>query len=205
MRNMFEAWKLTLLLVTGLLIMVAVAMLLAASPVEASRHIIRWTARCSLLLFLAAFTASSLVQLVPATITRWLSRNRRYLALAFAASHTIHLIGIVALASQDKVLFWQLTNYGTMMSGGLAYVFIFAMALTSFDRTAAMLGERLWRRMHSAGAWYIWISFVVTFGKRFAMDIAYLPAMIMIFLALLIRVVARLHRSRIQTALVSGS
>ena len=190
MKNALEGWKLTLLLVGGLLIMTAVALALEATPVEASRLVIRWTARCSVALFLAAFTASSLVRLVPIRITHWLSRNRRYLGLAFAASHTIHLMAIILLATQDQVLFWQLTNYGTLVSGGLAYVFIFAMAATSFDRTAAMLGSRLWRLLHGAGAWYIWTSFVVTFGKRFVMDTAYLPAMVLIFLALAIKLLA---------------
>lgn len=201
MKSLGEGWKFTLLLIGALLIMVAVAMALSANSIEAARLIIRWTARCSLVLFLAAFTASSWVTLAPGGVTDWFMRNRRYLGLAFAASHTIHLIAIFSLAAQDQMLFWQLTNVATIMSGGLAYLFLFAMTATSFDSTAALLGPRWWRLLHSVGAWYIWMSFVFTFGKRFVMDVDYLLAMLLIIFALVVRALARLRRQRQQSAL----
>ena len=34
---------------------------------------------------------------------------------------------------------------GTLVSGGIAYAFIVAMAATSFDRTAAWVGPAAWR------------------------------------------------------------
>lgn len=194
MKNMTEGWSLTLLTSALLLAMAAALLAIGVDLIDGTRLVIRWTARTSVLLFLAAFTASALLRLAPGGYTRWQARNRRYLGLSFAVSHTIHLAAILALASQDQMLFWQLTNYGTLVSGGLAYAFIFAMALTSFDRTAAMIGPRAWRWLHSAGAWYIWMSFVFTFGKRAVMNVDYLPAMVLIFAALGIRILARIHR-----------
>lgn len=194
MRSLIEGWNLTLLATALLLAMTAALFATGVDGIEGTRLVIRWTARTSVLLFLSAFTASALFRLAPGHYTRWQVRNRRYIGLSFAVSHTIHLGAILALASQDQVLFWQLTNYGTLISGGLAYGFIFAMALTSFNRTAAMLGPRAWRWLHSAGAWYIWMSFVFTFGKRAVMNIDYLPAMVLIFVALGIRILARLRR-----------
>lgn len=194
MKNMTEGWSLTLLTSALLLAMAAALLAIGVDLIDGTRLVIRWTARTSVLLFLAAFTASALLRLAPGSYTRWQARNRRYLGLSFAVSHTIHLAAIVALASQDQMLFWQLTNYGTLVSGGLAYAFIFAMALTSFDRTAAMIGQRAWRWLHSAGAWYIWMSFAFTFGKRAVMNVDYLPAMALIFAALGIRILARIRR-----------
>ena len=41
-----------------------------------------------------------------------------------------------------------------------------AMALTSFDRTAAAIGARAWRRLHLVGGYYLLFQFMVSFGKR---------------------------------------
>lgn len=41
-----------------------------------------------------------------------------------------------------------------------------AMALTSFDRTAAAVGARAWRRPHLVGGYYLLFQFMVSFGKR---------------------------------------
>lgn len=194
MKSVIEGWSLTLLASALLLAMAVVSLAIGADWIEGTRLVIRWTARTSVLLFLAAFTASASLRLAPGRYTRWQARNRRYLGLSFAVSHTIHLAAIVALVSQDQILFWQLTNYATLVSGGLAYVFIFAMALTSFDLAATMIGPAAWRLLHTAGAWYLWMSFVFTFGKRAVTNVDYLPVMVLIFAALAIRILARVRR-----------
>src|SRR4051812_35990758 len=98
---------------------------------------LRATARTSLVLFVMAFTAGALAELLPSQATRWQRRNRRYLGVSFAVSHFIHLGVILALASVDQALFWKLTNISTIVLAGSAYLFIAAMAATSFDHTAA--------------------------------------------------------------------
>ena len=142
---------------------------------EGIRLAIRATARTSLVLFVMAFTAGALVELIPSEATRWQRRNRRYLGVSFAVSHFIHLTVIAALAVVDQSLFWKLTNIGTIVLAGSAYLFIAAMAATSFDRTAAWLGPRKWRVLHLVGSWYIWISFAVAIGKRVPLDRFYWP------------------------------
>src|SRR5262249_40921223 len=121
------------------------------------RLVIRATARTSVMLFVLAFTARAMVALLPNESTRWPRRHRRHLGVSFAVSHFIHLAAIVSLAVVDKVLFWKLTNLGTIVLAGAAYLFIAAMTATSFDRTAAWLGPRKWRLLHLIGGWYIWI------------------------------------------------
>ena len=101
--------------------------------VEGIRLAIRATARTSLVLFVLAFTASALAELLPSEATRWQRRNRRYLGVSFAVSHFIHLGVILVLASVDQSLFWKLTNISTIVLAGSAYFFIAAMAATSFD------------------------------------------------------------------------
>ena len=111
--------------------------------------------------------------LLPTPFTAWQLRNRRYLGLSFAASHLIHAAAIVLLLRWDAALFWTLTNAVNIGTGGLAYAVILAMAATSFDRTAAWLGPRRWRVLHRLGVWYIWVSFLVAFGKRIPENGAY--------------------------------
>lgn len=181
------------------LLMAAMVLFLAAGAgwdIEGVRLAIRATARTSLILFVLAFTASALVELAPSEATRWQRRNRRYLGFSFAVSHFIHLAAIVILAMLDRDLFWKLTNIGTILLAGTAYLFIAAMAATSFDRTAAWLGPRNWRRLHLVGGWYIWISFAVAVGKRVPLDSFYWPMAAMLLAAAALRLVALGRRSR---------
>jgi DMSO/TMAO reductase YedYZ heme-binding membrane subunit len=50
--------------------------------------------------------------------------------------------------------------------GLIAYVFIAALAATSFDRSAAWLGRRGFRALHTLGSFYIWLSFLTAFLTR---------------------------------------
>jgi sulfoxide reductase heme-binding subunit YedZ len=124
------------------------------------RASVRATARASLLLFLAAFTASSLRRLCPNALTAWLLRNRRYLGVSFATSHTVHGIAIVALSG----ITGSTTGVEVVIVGGIGYLFIAAMTVTSFDRTAAVLGRDRWRRLHVTGAYYLWLVFTFQYA-----------------------------------------
>ncbi len=168
---------------------------------EGIRLAIRATARTSLVLFVMAFTASALADLLPSEATRWQRRNRRYLGVSFAVSHFIHLGVILALASVDQALFWKLTNISTIVLAGSAYLFIAAMAATSFDRTAAWLGPRKWRLLHLVGGWYIWISFAVAVGKRVPLDRFYWPMAALVLAAAIVRLLAMSRRNRRQAAI----
>jgi DMSO/TMAO reductase YedYZ heme-binding membrane subunit len=169
--------------------------------VEGIRVAIRATARTSLLLFVMAFTASALAELLPGEATRWQHRNRRYLGVSFAVSHFIHLGAILTLASVDQALFWKLTNISTIVLAGSAYLFIAAMAATSFDRTAAWLGPRKWLLLHLVGGWYIWISFAIAVGKRVPLDRFYWPMAALVLAAAIVRLIAMFRRGRRQAAI----
>jgi sulfoxide reductase heme-binding subunit YedZ len=171
--------------------------------VEGIRLVIRATARTSLVLFSLAFTASALAQLAPSAVTRWQRRNRRYLGVSFAVSHGIHLLALIALARSNPELFWKLTNVANIALAGTGYLFIFAMAVTSFDRTAAWLGLRKWRLLHLIGGWYIWISFATAVGKRVPLDPFYYPLAALVIAAGVVRLVA-IYRRRRKTAALSG-
>jgi len=163
------------------------------------RVIIRATARTSLFLFLLAFSASSLRRLWQHPATAWLLRNRRYLGVSFAVSHFLHLGAIATLAKRwPHPFIEQSTEPLVVFGGGLAYVLIAAMVATSFDRSAAWLGPRRWRILHTVGNYYALIIFANSYVGRALVEPAYLPALLGIVLALGLRVVVYLRRRQLQ-------
>jgi methionine sulfoxide reductase heme-binding subunit len=95
------------------------------------------------------------------------------------------------LARRDPVLFDALTTPLSFIFGGLGYVFIVAMLVTSFDTSARAIGPRAWMRLHTAGIWFLWIMFAFNFGKRVPGHPGYLIAVVIALIALLIRIKGR--------------
>ncbi len=165
-QNWFEAWRLFAVLT---LILIVLAIWIAGMrqfEVDGVRMVIRFTARTSLLFFCLAFSAAALARLWPNAWTRWQRRNRRQLGVTFAASHGIHAVAVVCFAMMAPADFVAATSATTYIFGGIGYAFITAMTATSFDRTAAAIGPRAWRILHLAGGYYLWLQFMVSFGKR---------------------------------------
>ncbi len=189
----------TLLSVTAALLatVVAHAVLLHGAGEEATRLVIRQTARISLLLFAASFSASSLLLLRPAPITRWMMRNRRYLGLGFALSHFVHLAAILTLARLDSSFE---VDTVTKIFGGGAYVIIAAMAATSFDGAVRLLGTRNWQRLHRFGSYYLLVLFANSYLPRAAESPTYLPAAVIIVGVVALRAIAA-RRPKVRTAL----
>ncbi len=136
--------------------MTAAILALAGPGEEGIRMVVRATARTSVVLFGLAFAASSLRRVWPSALTRWLLANRRYLGVSFATSHAAHLLALFALADWSLATFAAKGDWAGLVLGGLGYLFVAAMAATSFDRTAAWLGPRRWQRLHTIGGWYLW-------------------------------------------------
>jgi len=186
----FEGWAVTGWASVALASMVAL-ILLALGYSEASvRVVARSTAQTSAGLFLAAFTASSLVRYRPAPSTRWLLRNRRYLGVSFAVSHFVHLAALILLGVHFPEPFVSELNLVTILGGGLAYAFVASMALTSSDRAQAWLGMKRWRGLHVVGSYYIWIIFLQSYLSRAWNEPSYIPVTILFGIAPLLRVTA---------------
>ncbi|EYR81245.1 hypothetical protein SHLA_37c000240 [Shinella sp. DD12] len=161
---------------------------------------IRLTARTSLLLFLLAFCASSLDFLWPSAATRWIKANRRSFGLAFAFSHLLHAVAIVALSQFNPVLFDELTAPAAFVAGGTAYFVIILMTLTSFDRVSEIVGARIRGIIHSGGIWFLLLSFVINFGRRAVMTPEmYWPYMALLAAAIVVRIAAHVLRRTART------
>jgi sulfoxide reductase heme-binding subunit YedZ len=158
--------------------------------VESIRAVIRLTAQMSLLLFCIAFSASALARLWPHAATQFLLTCRRQFGLAFAFSHGVHALALVTFARMSPLQFREATDVSMFIFGGLAYLFILAMAVTSFDQTAAWLGPRRWRLLHLLGAYDIWITFLAAEGKRAVHSVHYWPYVALLLIALALRLSA---------------
>ncbi len=189
-----EGWRIVGLSALIIGIMLAVIWLIYGVDEIAMRLAIRATARTSCILFLCAFVASSLRRLWPNIFTQWLLKNRRYFGLSMAVSHTYHAIAWSGL--------WFATNGaspGFDPLGILGYVFLFLMTVTSFERSAAWIGQRAWKILHNAGIHYFWLAFTFEFStKIFKSMLLYLPLTMLLVGAIILRLVS----PRIQRKLV---
>ncbi|MBO9696081.1 MAG: hypothetical protein J7499_07765 [Sphingopyxis sp.] len=140
---------------------VAAGLLAGADAAGRAGLAARWTARAGLPLFLVAFLASTLVRRWPGPATRALLRRRRQWGLGFALAHTIHLVAL----GINVTVFAPGRSWQSLLGGGLAYVLIYLMALTSTDRWQRRLG-RWWGRLHRFGIHYIWFIFTASYAGR---------------------------------------
>lgn len=202
--QVLNGWPLVGVAAAVILASAGVAIAITPDSGEAAARVVRLTARTSVALFLAAFTAAALWRLWPNAWTRWQRQNRRYLGVSFAVSHGVHLAAIFWLQHVRPVEFAQSVNAITWIGGGLAYVFIAAMTATSFDRTAQLIGPRAWKILHTTGSHYIWLIFANSYiGRALAMP-EYIPAAALVLLALGLRIAAHVARPRPAQPAVAG-
>lgn len=188
-----QGWKLTFSLSAALIGLTVLQLLVWGGDEPGIRVVVRSTARTSLVLFGLAFAASSLHVLSRGAATRWILANRRYLGVSYAASHALHALALLALA-RASAEFASSVDTLTLVGGGLAYAFTFAMAVTSNDASVAALGRRRWRLLHLVGGWYIWIIFAQSYLPRALQDPAYGPGAALVLAVAGLRLAVRLRR-----------
>ncbi|MCV7365000.1 ferric reductase-like transmembrane domain-containing protein [Mycolicibacterium neworleansense] len=160
---------------------------------------IRITARTSAILFLLAFTASSLYQLWPNDTTKWIRRNRRYLGVGFAGSHFVHagfIVTTIVLNTQRfETRVVDPTPHGVFVLDFIAYGFIIAMTITSFDRVSKRMQYSTWKRLHLTGSYVIWFTFFIAYWRRgVTYTEFYGPFLMIVVAALIIRFIAKARR-----------
>jgi len=124
--------------------------------------VLRSLGRLSCVIFLLIVVIRPLQELIASPFTRRLLRNRRYVGIALASSMTVHLGFIVwrwAFVRGENI---DLVSY---LTGGVFYTTLYLMLITSFNKPAASLGLRNWRKLHRTGFWLLAIFFAFTFRK----------------------------------------
>lgn len=144
--------------------------------------IIRVTARTSLVFFSLAYLAQAAHTLWPGPRTLWLRQHRRQWGWLLVVSHTIHAIGIAAYMQMEPALFVQRTSMLTIVGGGAAFVWLWLMGATSFDRSAGWLGRKAWAHLHTWGSHYLWLNFMVANAKRVPRDSVYWAPVVLLLM-----------------------
>ncbi|MEN3747021.1 ferric reductase-like transmembrane domain-containing protein [Sphingomonas sp. HF-S3] len=146
----------------GAVLICGVAALLPWSFEERLSLATRLTSRWAAFWFLVAFTARPMSLLIGGP-WREILRQRRCIGLGFAAIHTIHAGCFLWLTAATDLT----RSLSTWIGGGIAYLLIWAMAITSNDASMRALG-RNWKRLHLIGGWWVWAVFVFSYSGRIA-------------------------------------
>ncbi|MEZ4918595.1 MAG: hypothetical protein R2792_05760 [Saprospiraceae bacterium] len=164
----------TILITSGVVLLLAgIQCYLNGWEEEAFRVIIRWTARTSALLFALAFGASGFQYFFKNKLSNWLLAYRAHVGLAFGTVHTFHLISLLWLQYALHPVF-TLAKTSSLLGGGLAYLFMYLMMLTTFPRFKNTLSPRNWKLLHTIGGYWIWLIFFRSYFKNvFFRDQAY--------------------------------
>ena len=153
---------------------------------QGMRMAIRATGRTSTLLFTTAFVASSLRQVWNTSLSRWMLKNRRYIGLSMAVSHTYHAVALVGL--------WFVTNGAAPKIeplGTLGYVLLIVLTVTSFKFPAKLLGKRGWKIVHKTAMHYLWLGLLFEYGLKLSKsNFIALPFVILLILAMILRFAA---------------
>ena len=118
---------------------------------------IQASVRCAVPWLFLAFAASSVQILWPGPLGLWLSRNRKFLGLCFAA----------AMAWQGFFILWMVLIYGDFyiddvyvmrdaIEGVVGYLFLTAMTLTSFMPVRKHMTPKSWKLLHKSGIYFLW-------------------------------------------------
>lgn len=134
----------------------------AADPIQQWQLWARYTARISFPVFILIYAARPLYQQFSWLFAEWLVRNRRYLGLAFAFLHGIHLIALVGYTQ----IHGEPIGWVTLIGGSLGYVFALLLAATSNNLAMSRLGSKVWKRLHLVGVHYLAFAFFQTYLGR---------------------------------------
>lgn len=128
---------------------------------EGAKLAARWTSRVGAPIFLITYLASTFLRLSKIGLTKALMQYRRQWGLAFAWTHSVHLVALtyyLTIAGMPP-------DAATIVGGGLAYFMIYVMALTSNNWFMRKLGKN-WKRIHTFGIHYIWFIYLLTYSGR---------------------------------------
>lgn len=181
--------SLIVILVISIILIAAIALSLEFTE-ERLRILIRWSAKISVSIFSLAFASSSLHYFFQNSLTKKLLEYRAELGLAFATFHTAHLIFLLMLQQLFHPVF-TMAKTTSLIGGGAAYLFMFAMAITTFPGIRKKLKPKYWRTLHLVGSYWIWLIFFRSYLK----NVIYRDQEYILFIIISLAMLVRLLRS----------
>ena len=179
-------WQLVrLILIVSALIFVGVYLLFGFNE-EGTRQAIRWSARLSFTCFCIAFSASSIHYFIKNSFSFWILMNRKHFGISFAIIHLVHLVFLGILQYYFHPVF-EMAATKSLLAGGIAYFFVVAMLLTSFERFSKQLSLKQWKILHTVGGYWIWMIFMSSYFKRSMTETEWYPYVFILVLVLVLR------------------
>ena len=137
----------------------AIYFFIIASSDESARLWTRYSAHLSFLYLITAYSVSIFKDTFNHDAINNLVINRRYFGLSFSISHSVHLVALI--------YFFYTSNENpgivSIIGGGLGYLLMYAMTLTSTDAMVKRIGIKNWKMLHTIGINYLVIIFFYTF------------------------------------------
>ena len=164
----FNMTKRYFILIACLLLLIAVVSVTILSfefTEESVRVLIRWSAKISVSLFSLSFMSSALNALIKTDMTKLILRWRPQMGLSFTVFHTAHLFFLLLLQSCFHPVF-TLAKTSSLIGGGMAYVLMYLMAVTTFPSFKKRLTVRQWSILHTIGSYWIWLIFFRSYLKN---------------------------------------
>jgi len=129
------------------------------------RMALHFTARMTFVALVGAFTGNALRDLWPGAFSAWLSRRRDSFIVGIAASHTLHLVAIVAFY---RVIGSSHLSFLRLLPGAIVYLVIYALAVAASLRLAGRKEPFFRAGSKSAGfaLYLIWFVFAAAFVPR---------------------------------------
>ncbi len=152
-----------------------------------NRLMIRLTARTSAVFFIIAFSANAFHQWQRNSFSWWVFMNRKFFGISFAILHLVHLFFLLLLQKKFHPVF-EMAAISSLAGGGLAYLFLILMLLTSFPFFSKMISKKNWKRLHTFGSYWIWLIFMISYTKRVNTEIEFLPMIILFLGGLILRI-----------------
>jgi hypothetical protein len=123
---------------------------------------------CVPLLFLA-FICSSITPHVPKLVRTWLTRNRRYFGLGFAAGMGWQMVFILWLVTAHSDYYMEnvYTGFESFVIYRLGpYIFLLIMTITSFFPVRKKMNRKVWYAIHWIGIYYLWWDVTLTYWEE---------------------------------------
>lgn len=153
---------------------------------DAIRFLIRYSSKFSAFFFALAFSASSINYFIKSNATRSLLKYRPHLGLIFGVFHSFHLGFLIWLQYAIHPVF-TLAKTSSLVGGGLAYVFMYLMVLTTFPQIRSKIDPNNWKRLHTIGGYWIWFIFIKTYLRKVTVQNEAHFLLMLLFIVLIVR------------------
>ncbi len=183
-------------LITSLSLVIALLAIIGLSDdysEDRLRIYIRWSAKLSVCFFSLAFSASAIHHLIKGKYSAKLLEWRPRIGLCFAVFHTAHLIFLILLQQVFHPVF-TLAKTSSLIGGGMAYVFMYLMALTTFPKFKKLITNKQWILLHTIGSYWIWIIFFRSYFKSVVNKGEEYLLFAIIVMAMVLRILKGIHR-----------